>query len=206
MKIKLTFIAITAFAFSTSSAFAQPPQDGPPGGHRGPGGPGGNPIMDALDPDHNHEISAQEIANASKALKALDKNGDGVLNEEDFGRMGPPQGGGPPEGGRGGPGGGRGPGGGDDADQGQRVNDFASRLMAFDKNDNGKVEKDELPTRMQRVMASLDKNGDDVLEASELESMKSASNQRSAGGNRGRDGATGRQGAPRRRWSRRRRW
>lgn len=78
----------------------QPPRDG----QGGPGGPGGNrpvpPIIAALDADHDGIISAAEIANASVALKALDKNGDGQLTMDEI-RPAPPQGGGPDGGGRG---------------------------------------------------------------------------------------------------------
>jgi hypothetical protein len=73
-----------------------PPQgEGP-----GPGRPPANPIMEALDPDHDHEISAAEITAASSALMALDTNGDGKLTEDEFRpeHAGPPlhEGGGPP--------------------------------------------------------------------------------------------------------------
>ena len=72
----------------------------PPGEGHGPGRPPANPIMEALDPDHDHEISAEEIAAASSALMALDTNGDGKLTEDEFRpeHAGPPphEGGGPP--------------------------------------------------------------------------------------------------------------
>ena len=79
---------------------------------------------------------------------------------------------------------------GSDADGGEQAGDFASRLMAFDKNDNGKIEKDELPKRMQSVMGKLDKNKDDVLDESELNEMKDAAKETS-GGQRGARGGRG---------------
>ena len=95
-------------------------QGGPPGGQGGPpgrqGGPGGEggfrppkpPLEMALDANGDGVIDAQEIANASAALKKLDKNGDGKLTEDEY-RPARPQGGpggvGGPGGGRGGPGG-----------------------------------------------------------------------------------------------------
>jgi len=197
MNIKNALIAVAAIAVAAllgpSAIQAQPPQGGPGGPGGGPP-PGGHPVLAALDANQDHELSAEEITNATKVLQALDKNGDGKLNEEDLGRMGPPgggpPGGGPPggggPGGRGGPGGGP-PGGqrggGGEADTGEQVNDFASRLMAFDKNENGKVEKDELPTRMQRVMDNLDKNKDNVLDQSELDELKKAATDASSSGN-----------------------
>lgn len=38
-----------------------------------------NPVLATLDADHNGEISADEIKNSSVALRALDKNHDGIL-------------------------------------------------------------------------------------------------------------------------------
>lgn len=70
------------------------------GDGRGPGGPGQFDLaFNALDTDHNGEISAAEIDNAAASLKTLDKNGDGKVTEDEVT---------PNFGGRGG---GRGPGG-----------------------------------------------------------------------------------------------
>jgi hypothetical protein len=77
------------------------------GGPDGPGGPGGNrpvpPLIAALDANHDGVIDATEIANASKALATLDKNGDGKLTQDEIRPARPPgEGGGPggPEGGK----------------------------------------------------------------------------------------------------------
>jgi hypothetical protein len=42
------------------------------------------PIVAALDPNGDGIIDATEIANASAALKKLDKNGDGKLTPEEY--------------------------------------------------------------------------------------------------------------------------
>ena len=169
-------------------AIAQPGgQRGGPGGPP-PGGPGGsNPIVDALDVDGNHELSSKEIQNASKSLAALDTNGDGVVNRDD---MGPP-GGGRGQGGRQGR---RGQGGpqrpqADDAGGSDKAvsKAYMKRLMKFDKDKSGTIEKDELPDRMQRVMTQADTNGDDVLDESELETMKTGKSKKSASQNAGRE-------------------
>jgi hypothetical protein len=88
----------------------------PPGGTNQFGFRGGKhpvpPIIAALDTDKDGELSAAEIANASAALLTLDKNGDGVLTQDEIRPRGPggPGGHAGPEG-PGGPGGGEGPGG-----------------------------------------------------------------------------------------------
>src|SRR5437867_11500980 len=75
-------------------------QQGPDGqGQLGPG-PGGPrrpppPLMHALDANHDGEIDAAEIANASNALLTLDKNGDGKLTRDELTPPRPPRGNGP---------------------------------------------------------------------------------------------------------------
>lgn len=64
----------------------RPPREG--GRPGGPGGPGGPrmmmPIVGALDANSDGVIDATEIANASAALKKLDKNGDGKLTPDEY--------------------------------------------------------------------------------------------------------------------------
>ena len=102
------------------------PPDGstnePPRGMRGPGHHRPVPaIVRALDANHDGVIDADEISNASAALKTLDKNGDGKLTPDEFMgfrpmggqyRPGSDAGGPPPDDQAGGPGA---PGGPDDA-------------------------------------------------------------------------------------------
>jgi hypothetical protein len=90
-----------------------PPPLGPgPGPGPGPrGGPGGfrpppHPLMITLDADGDQTISAAEMAAAPRALRALDRNGDGVLSGDELRPPPPPGGFGP-----GGPPGELGPGG-----------------------------------------------------------------------------------------------
>lgn len=119
---------------------------GPPGGPegRGPGRGFVPPLMAALDVDKDGEISAKEIEGAVKALKKMDKNGDGRLTQDE---LLPP---------RGGPGGG----------------DMAERIMGFDEDKDGRVTKDELPERMQeRMFERADANGDGFIDKQEAEKM-----------------------------------
>lgn len=176
--VKITTAALSLFL--SASAIAQPPEGrgpegrGPEGrqeGRPGEGGPGGregreggrfrmpNPLADAIDKDKNGELSADEIADAVAALKALDKNNDGKIdmmemrpNFEGMGREGM---------GRGGFGG---PGGEGGAEGAQMV----ERLLEMDANKDGKLQKDELPERLQSMFARGDKNSDGVLDKEEM--------------------------------------
>jgi hypothetical protein len=148
-----------------STAIAQPPGGGGPGGPRGR-----SPIMEALDADRDGVISAEEIKNATAALVSLDKNKDGKLSEDEFRPTGPggegrgpggegrgpggegrgPGGEGRGPGGEGrGPGGeGRGPGGQGRGPGGQALAINPDRMMMhameFDADKDGKLSKDEL--------------------------------------------------------------
>ena len=166
--------AITTVAIIAAFVMGQPP-DRP--GERGPGGRGGpppHPVLEALDADGDHDISAQEIENAAAALKKLDRNGDGKLMHDElhpFGPGGPRRGGprGPDDGERGGRRGRRGPEGGQGGARDATA--FIERIRNFDKNNDGKISKDELPDRMQRILDRHDENEDGVLEETELEQM-----------------------------------
>src|SRR5205814_1810251 len=86
----ITALALTGAALSLTGQDAggppagdRPPLQGGPGGPGGQGGPGGDghrppppPIIAALDANGDGVIDEQEIANASAALRKLDKNGN----------------------------------------------------------------------------------------------------------------------------------
>jgi hypothetical protein len=103
MKTKAKLLVLSSLLATSVFLIAQ---DGPPPGRGGgQGGPGGQrppapPVITALDANQDGVIDASEIANASAALKKLDKNGDGKLTPDEF--MGQRPGG---QGGQGGPGG-----------------------------------------------------------------------------------------------------
>lgn len=167
---------------------------GGPGGPRGEFGPPPHPIIQALDTNGDFEISAEEIKNAAAALKKLDKNNDGKLSREELrpqfarGRgRGPGAGGpgfGPPAERREGEGGGRGRplGRGDGTRPGPQQ--FIARIMEFDKNKDGKLSKEELPERMQRIIDRADANNDGAVDKEELIEMHKRFTQ---GGQRGRE-------------------
>lgn len=113
-KMKTTNKALVTLLVLGASAWMATAQDGgnPPQGERpprreGPGGPGGEgrrpvpPLMNALDANHDGTIDETEIANASTALKKLDKNGDGKITPDEI-RPVRPEGGPGGQGGQGG--------------------------------------------------------------------------------------------------------
>ncbi len=151
-----------------------------------------SPILSALDADHDGVISAAELKNAPAALLTLDKNGDGQLTPDEL----RPQFGGRGRGGEG-RGEGRGPGGegrgggrgeGEGEAQGPNANELVNTLMAFDKNGDGKLTKDEVPERMQGIFDRADTNKDGVLTRDELLKSATVRVQPQGGGERGERG------------------
>lgn len=113
------------------------------------------PLMKVLDTDQDGTLSTTEIANASKTLMQLDKNGDGVISAEEM-RPDPSTmanglaGNGP---------GANGP--------------FNGQMMgklfeARDKNGDGKLTGDEIPERMQDKLKMIDKDGDGSITKAEF--------------------------------------
>ncbi len=176
--------------------------------HHGPGGPRGaaepgrmmrmRPLVAALDADKDRSISAEEIENASAALKMLDKNGDGKLDLSELrpNFVGDP---GPPrrdarrsprrDGRREMDRNSRGRGGRGHADRrggqpqehstherGPRdASSMMERLMKLDQDDDGALSADELtklPERGQRLMKIADIDEDGSLSSDELAAMK----------------------------------
>jgi len=187
-----------------ATVMAQPPggqrggERGGPGGERG--GPGGQrgggergqrgggdmgrmmqmmPVLAALDADKDGVISKSEINNAAAALRKLDKNGDGELDAEEM-RPTRSEGGrsrgGAPDGGPGGERGGRSGGAGGMMD----------RIMSQDKNQDGKLSKDEVDERMLPMFDRLDANSDGSIDKSEIEAAAAR-----MGGSRGGRGGPG---------------
>ncbi|MFN9719865.1 MAG: hypothetical protein ACK58L_14290 [Planctomycetota bacterium] len=165
--VKISTLVLSLFL--SASAMAQPPESRGPGrpeGRPGEGGPGGregreggrfrmpNPLADAIDKDKNGELSPEEIADAATALKTLDRNNDGKIDSTEmrpnFEGMG--------RGGFGGPGG----------EAGADGAEMVQRLMEMDSNKDGKLQKDELPERLQSMFARGDKNTDGVLDKEEM--------------------------------------
>ena len=82
LKLLLCALPLTAAALLAQPADENaPPPNGPKGEHGRRPPP---PVMAVLDANHDGILSAEEIANASKALLTLDKNGDGQLTLDEL--------------------------------------------------------------------------------------------------------------------------
>ncbi len=122
-----------------------------------------NPLLAAIDTDHDGVLSADEIKNSAVALRKLDKNGDGKLTQDEMRPAFGPGGRDPgrPEG--------RGPDGAGGG--GKRSSEMVDTLMSFDKDGDGKLSKEEVPERMQGLFARGDANSDGFLTREELTKM-----------------------------------
>jgi Ca2+-binding EF-hand superfamily protein len=138
------------------------PDGPPPGAPNGPP-PGGDVLFRTLDADRDGALSGDELAQAADALKKLDKDGDGKVTRRE---LLPPREGGGPEG----------------SDR-PAPEQLIRRLMAGDKNNDGKLSREELPQRLQRDFELLDANGDASVSADELKT--GLERLREGGGGRG---------------------
>lgn len=105
------------------------------------------PLTVAIDTDHDGSLSAEEIAAAPAALAKLDRNHDGKLTPDEFGIGGAEDAGGPSS------------------------DEMVKSLMAFDKNGDGQLQRDEVPERMRGLFDRGDSNHDGVLTQDEIRKM-----------------------------------
>ncbi len=135
-----------------------------------------SPAFQALDADHDGVISSAELANATAALRTLDKNGDGRLTEDEVRpQMGPRDGQGSGEA------------------AAPSADEMVKRLMAFDRNGDGKLTRDELPERMQGLFDRADLDKDGVLTPEEIRKSAEATAGRAG---RGPEAGEGRRRGP----------
>jgi Ca2+-binding EF-hand superfamily protein len=179
----------------TSVAFAQLQERGdansavaPAGGGfgYGPGGAGGslagampsNAIFDAIDADHDGEITTRELRKAVAALKKLDTDKDGkITRAETLNNQAAPQTTNMPAG-FGGQGGFRN---GNNAGFSGDPRPGGPNLQQFDRNGDGQLSADEVPTQMRGMLRGADQNGDGRLDASEVQAIQQRVNERARG-------------------------
>lgn len=133
------------------------PQSGPggAGGGHGHGGGTTNLLFTAIDQNQDGQLSLAELRAAAAVMQTLDKDGDGQLSQAECAAAG-----------GGGHGHGRGA-----ADPQTDAAATVKTLMEFDRNGDGALTKDELPERMQSVIARADSDGDEVATQAELTAM-----------------------------------
>lgn len=106
------------------------------------------PLLMALDTNHDGVISAQEIAAAPESLRSLDDDEDGQLSARECMEA---------------------------ADEkGPSLKQMVKMLMAHDKNGDGKLQRSELPERMQGLFDRGDLNKDGVLTMDEIRKLAAA--------------------------------
>jgi Ca2+-binding EF-hand superfamily protein len=102
-------------------------------------------VTAALDTNHDHVISADEIAHSPASLRTLDKNADGQITEEE---VRPPQ-----QQGRGG-----------------NPDEMVTRLFTqLDKNNDGKISREEAADGpLEELFERADQNKDGFITRDEL--------------------------------------
>lgn len=120
-------------------------------------------VLQALDLNHDGQLSPQELQAAPASLLTLDRNGDGELTPDE---LEPPR-----------------------PDSGATPDQLATQLMAFDKNGDGVLTSDELPERLQTLFTRADTNHDGKLTPDEI--RQSAAHTGSPNGRRGGPGSAG---------------
>lgn len=163
----------------------------------------GMALMIVLDQDGVPGLSEIERQNAPAVLKALDRNADGFVTADEIPM--PARGG---RGAAGGPARGRGEGPPRDAAPTSPA-ELASALMAFDRNNDGKLTVAEVPARFRGIFDRVDANKDQQITPEELSQFAAAQAQpanapipEGRGDDRGREGRggegrEGRAGGPR---------
>ncbi|HEX9048809.1 MAG TPA: hypothetical protein VF988_17420, partial [Verrucomicrobiae bacterium] len=114
--------------------------NGGPGRHRHPP----LPLIKALDVNHDGVIDSNEMANASAALKTLDKNGDGQLTVDEYMPPKPA-----------------------DAPADAPLPPMPLIVKALDANGDGVIDATEI-ANAPAALAKLDKNGDGKLTRQEF--------------------------------------
>jgi hypothetical protein len=172
-----------------SFAVAQPPDRGDlgadvaaagrpygtaPGGPNGQMGPPPNAMFNAIDADGDGAITMRELRKAVVALKQFDTDKDGKITLAEV----VAQSGSATE--AGGQFGFRGQGFGGDNNVGD-PRPGGPNMMQFDRNGDGQLSPEEVPTQMRGMLRGTDQNGDGKLDAQELQAIQQRMNERVRG-------------------------
>jgi Ca2+-binding EF-hand superfamily protein len=121
-----------------------------------------SPVLNILDVDQDGIVTATELAAAPALLPKLDKDGDGKLSVAEAGLQRIPTPDRPVE---------------EPPSPPPTADAILSDLLMFDANHNGKLEKKEVPVRMQGIFDRGDTNHDQVLSHEELVAMSEENRQ-----------------------------
>jgi len=99
-------------------------------------------VVEALDLDHDGNLSAAELAQSAQSLATLDRNHDGVLSANELMARAPEQQSGDEQ--------------------------MAQKLLAFDKQGKGYLIAEDLPERMKAIFDRADANHDGKLTREEI--------------------------------------
>ena len=147
VKAGLAIVSAILFVFAVCS-FAQ--QGKPPGNEGSAPGAGqapqgmGQHLIQKFDKDNDGKVSKEEFVGPAEHFTRMDKNADGFISADEVKPGNPPRLGG-------------------EGPQGMGQN----FMQKFDKNNDGKVSKDEFTGRPDRFTL-LDKNGDGFVSADEM--------------------------------------
>jgi len=141
----------------------------------GPGGPPSNAMFNAIDADGDGTITMRELRKAVVALKRLDANHDGkiTLAETMLAQNGPSGSAAP----------GRSPGqsGFGNGNSGGDPRPGGPDMMQYDRNGDGQLSADEVPTQMMGLVRGADQNGNGKLDPQELQAVQQRMNERVRG-------------------------
>jgi Ca2+-binding EF-hand superfamily protein len=132
-------------------------------------------MFNAIDTDGDGAITMRELRKAVVALKQLDLDKDGKITLAEVAN-GPSQMGGPPAGFRGASGFSN-PGG----ELGGDPRPAGPNLMQYDRNGDGQLSTDEVPTQLMGTLRGADKNGNGKLDPQELQMIQQRIQERARG-------------------------
>lgn len=164
--VVLLLFGITANAWAQfanpPAPAADPPADPPAEGDKEAGGSAPNALFAALDTDGDGIVSKAELKKAALSLKKLDTDKDGALSPSECGV-------------------------GDVASKAaiganNEQAQWLERIMAKDKNGDGRLTPDELAENEKQMLQGADLNGDNAIDRQELMAMGRKMNN-TAGGN-----------------------
>jgi len=173
--MKRRFWAVVICAGLAAVATAQPPEGGgygaPRGGPSESGGSQSNAMFSAIDADADGVITARELRRAVAALKKLDLDKDGKITLAEVNGA-TNQSGAPTAATRGA---GR---------PGMHSGDprpSGPDLMQYDRNHDGQLSPDEVPTSMMGLLRGADQNGNGKLDPQELRRIQQRIRERAQG-------------------------